>query len=69
MPIRRRQPNEFAMQVLPLVLLGAGLVSSNRMVTIIDDEAIVLNINRASGAETLARFFSGNGQNEASSAL
>lgn len=64
MPIRQRQPNDFAMQVLPLVLLGAGLVSSNRMITIIDDEALVLDMAVHPVRETLALFFSGNGQNE-----
>jgi hypothetical protein len=39
MPIRDRKPNEIAQQVMPLMLLGAALIASNRYFTVLDDEA------------------------------
>jgi hypothetical protein len=39
MPVRPRRPNEIARQVMPLLLLGIGLVASNSSFTIVDDEA------------------------------
>ena len=38
MPARRRKPNAFAGQAMPLLLLGMGLIASNRYVTFVDEE-------------------------------
>jgi hypothetical protein len=42
MPVRQRKPNDIAQQVVPLLLLGIGLVTTNNSVTFIDDEALIL---------------------------
>lgn len=64
MPIRQRKPNEIAQQVIPLLLLGIGLVTTNNSVTFIDDESKILDAASQSIRTTLALFFSGAGQHE-----
>ena len=60
MPVRQRQPNEIAQQVVPLLLLGIGLVVTNNSVTFIDDEVECINNAMRPVQETLALYFSGN---------
>ena len=43
MPVRPRQPNEIAQQMVPLLLLGIGLVTTNNSVTFLDDESMILS--------------------------
>jgi hypothetical protein len=64
MPVRQRKPNEIAQQVVPLLLLGIGLVTTNNSVTLIDDEATILGAAADPLRTTLAFFFSGPGQHE-----
>jgi hypothetical protein len=59
MPVRDRQRNEIAQQVVPLLLLGAGLVTTNRFVTFIDDEGWALNFAVRPVRSTLAQFAPG----------
>lgn len=42
MPVRPRQPNELTQQVIPLLLLGVGLVATNNSVTFLSEEATLL---------------------------
>jgi len=64
MPARQRRPNEIAQQVLPLLLLGIGLVTTNNSITFQDDEATILGAAVNPVRTTLALFFSGSGQHE-----
>ena len=64
MPVRKRQPNEIAQQVVPLLLLGIGLVTTNNSVTFIDDESTILGAAAGPLRATLAQFFSGGGKHE-----
>jgi len=64
MPVRQRKPNEIAQQVVPLLLLGIGLVTTNNSVTFIDDESIILGVASNPLRTTLALFFSGAGKHE-----
>lgn len=64
MPVRQRQPNEIAQQVVPLLLLGIGLVTTNNSVTIIDDEALILGAAANPLRKTAALFLSGAGEHE-----
>jgi hypothetical protein len=64
MPIRQRKPNEISQQIVPLLLLGIGLVTTNKLVTFIDDECIILSAAANPVRKTLALFFSGAGQHE-----
>ena len=64
MPVRQRKPNEVAQQVIPLLLLGIGLVTTNNSVTFIDDESKILDAASHSIRTTFALFFSGAGQHE-----
>ena len=64
MPMRQRKPNEIAQQVIPLLLLGVGLVTTNNSVTFIDDESKILDAASHSIRATIALFFSGAGQHE-----
>jgi len=64
MPPRRRQPSELTQQVIPLLLLGIGLVTTNNSATIIDDEAIILGEAAKPLNLTLSAFFSGAGMHE-----
>jgi hypothetical protein len=42
MSVRERRPNEVAQQVMPLLLLGTGLMASTRYFTILDNEALAV---------------------------
>ena len=64
MPVRQRKPNEIAQQVVPLLLLGIGLVTTNNSVTFLDDEAWILNAAMNPVRKTVALFLSGTGQND-----
>jgi hypothetical protein len=64
MPVRQRKPNEIVQQVVPLLLLGIGLVTTNNSVTFIDDECIILGVAANPLRTTLAQFFSGAGRHE-----
>jgi hypothetical protein len=64
MPNRARKPNEVAQQVVPLLLLGVGLVTTNNSVTFIDDESTILGAASNPLRKTLALIFSGAGQHE-----
>jgi hypothetical protein len=64
MPVRQRKPNEIAQQVVPLLLLGIGLVTTNSSVTFLDDEATILGAAVNPLRTTLPLFFSGAGKHE-----
>ncbi len=64
MPPRQRKPNDTALQVIPLLLLGIGLVTTNHSVTFIDDEATILGVAAGPLRAMLAQFFSGTGRHE-----
>lgn len=64
MPIRTRQPSEITQQIIPLLLLGVGLVTTNNSVTFIDDESKIIAAAANPLRATLALFFSGAGQHE-----
>jgi hypothetical protein len=59
MPVRPRKPNEIAQQVMPLMLLGAGLIASNRYFTFLDDEAMTLASATQSTRELFMQWWSG----------
>ena len=69
MPVRQRKPSEIAQQVVPLLLLGIGLVTTNNSVTFIDDEALILGAATNPLRTTLALFLSGAGKHEHPPAL
>jgi len=56
MPPRQRKPNEFVQLITPLLLLGIGLVTTNRSVTFIDDESTILNLATRTVRQTVALF-------------
>jgi hypothetical protein len=64
MPARERKPNEIAQQVVPLLLLGVGLVTTNNSVTYLDDESTILGAAASPLRSTLAQFFSGAGNHQ-----
>ncbi len=64
MPVRPRHANETAKQILPLLLLGVGLVASNNYFTFIDDETWILDAATQPVRTTLRLFLSGEGQHE-----
>lgn len=64
MPVRQRKPNEIAQQVVPLLLLGIGLVTTNNSVTFLDGESTILGAAVNPLRTTLALFFSGAGKHE-----
>jgi hypothetical protein len=64
MPVRERKPSMAAQQVIPLLLLGIGLVTTNNSVTFIDDESIILGAAGNPLRSTIALFFSGGGKHE-----
>jgi hypothetical protein len=64
MPTRPRKPNEIAQQMVPLLLLGIGLVTTNSTVTFIDDESMIVGAASNPLRTTLSLFFSGAGQHE-----
>ena len=43
MPVRNRKPNDLTQQIVPLILLAVGLVTTNRLATFIDDESVILD--------------------------
>jgi hypothetical protein len=61
---RRRQPNEVVQQLIPLLILGVGLVVSNNYFTMIDDEAWIIDSAVQPVRTTLHLFLSGTGQHE-----
>jgi len=61
MPARVRKRNEMAPQIMPLLLLGIALVSSNRYFTVINDEAWTLDAATNPVHTTLAWFQNGAG--------
>jgi hypothetical protein len=61
---RQRKPNAVAQQVVPLLLLGIGLVTTNNAATFIDDESTILGVAANPLRATLAAFFSGTGKHE-----
>jgi hypothetical protein len=63
-PRPQRAPNEFALQVVPLLLLGIGLVTTNNSITIIDDESKILGAAANPLRTTMGLFLSGAGQHE-----
>jgi hypothetical protein len=62
MTTRKRKPNEFAGQAMPLVLLGMALVASNRYVTFIDDETRSVDAAAQSVRTLLTSVFAGFGR-------
>jgi hypothetical protein len=62
MPVRPRRPNEIARQVMPLLLLGIGIVGSNSSFTIVDDEASILGFAAQPVRALLALTWSGAGR-------
>jgi hypothetical protein len=59
MPARQRKPNEMAQQVVPLLLLAIGLVTTNNSATFLDDEALLLGDATNPLRTTLIHFFPG----------
>ncbi|HWF12939.1 MAG TPA: hypothetical protein VG272_04325 [Candidatus Acidoferrales bacterium] len=64
MPSRQRKPSELTQQVIPLLLLAIGLMTTNNSAPVIDDEAIILGGAASPLRSSLASFFSGAGQHE-----
>lgn len=64
MPVRQRKPNEIAQQVMPLLLLGIGLVTTNNSITFLDGEATILGAAANPLRTMLALFFSGAGRHQ-----
>ncbi len=61
MPGRARTPNELSQQLIPLLLLGIGLVSTNNSVTYLDREAASLGAAAGPLGTALPQFFSSAG--------
>jgi hypothetical protein len=61
MPPRQRKPSELTQQVIPLLLLAIGLVTTNNSAPVIDDEALILDAAARPLHATLSAFFSGAG--------
>ena len=59
MPVRQRKPNEIMQQVIPLLLLGIGLVTTNNSATFLDDESAILGAASYPLRKILGLFFSG----------
>jgi hypothetical protein len=64
MPARQRKPSEIVQQVVPLLLLGIGLVTTNNSVTFMDDEASILGAASNPLRTTLTQILSGAGKYE-----
>ena len=64
MPAIQRKPSEVAQQIIPLALLGLGLMITNNSVTIIDDESKIVGAAANPLRATVSFFFSGSGQHE-----
>ena len=62
MPVRQRKPSEIAQQVVPLLLLSVGLVTTNNSVTFLDDESMILGAASNPLRTTLSLFLSGAGK-------
>jgi len=60
MPVPQRRPSEVTLQLVPLLLVAMGLVTSNPSATILDDEARTLNRATQPVHDLLAQFFSSN---------
>jgi len=58
MPVRTRKPNDVTQQSVPLLLLAVGLVTTNKSVTFVDDEAAVLSAAADPLRTFLSHFFS-----------
>ena len=61
MPVRQRTPSDRVQQVVPLVLLAIGLISSNRSVTFINDESTIVGAAADPLRTLVSGFFSGAG--------
>ncbi|HXC33242.1 MAG TPA: hypothetical protein VNZ56_12250 [Verrucomicrobiae bacterium] len=61
MPPRMRTPNELSQQLIPLLLLGIGLVATNNSVTYLDREAASLGAAASPLGTALPQFFSSAG--------
>lgn len=61
MPSRARTPSELSQQLVPLLLLGIGLVATNNSVTYLDREAASLGLAAGPLGTALPRFFSSAG--------
>jgi len=59
MPVRARKPNELAVQVMPLMLLGIALIATNSNYTIVEDETSVFAAAAQPVRTTLAMLWSG----------
>jgi hypothetical protein len=59
---RRRTPNEIAQQVVPLILLGVGLVTTNNAATILADESTTLGTASNPLRTIFGQAFSGSGK-------
>lgn len=59
MPSRQRQPSELTQQVIPLLLLAIGLVTTNNSTTVIAQEATTLDAAARPLRPMLSAFFSG----------
>jgi hypothetical protein len=63
-PGRERKPNGIAQQIIPLLLLGIGLVTTNNSVTFLDDESLTLGAASSPFRTILARAGSVTGARE-----
>ena len=61
MPVRQRKPNEITQQMIPLLLLGIGLVITNNSATFLDGESTDLGAASNPLRNLLGLFFSGAG--------
>jgi hypothetical protein len=64
MPSRQRKPSELTQQVIPLLLLAIGLVTTNNSATVIADEATILGVAARPLRPMLSAFFSGVGKHD-----
>ncbi|MGA7791394.1 MAG: glycosyltransferase family 39 protein [Candidatus Acidiferrales bacterium] len=61
MPVRPRQPSAIAQQLVPLLLLGIGLFSTNNAATFLDGESMILGAASNPLRKMLGLFFSAAG--------
>ena len=61
MPVRPRQPSAIAQQMVPLLLLGIGLFTTNNSATFLEGESMTLSAAANPLRTTLGQFFSGAG--------
>jgi hypothetical protein len=64
MPLRERKPNGIPQQLIPLLLLGIGLVSTNNSVTFLDEESLTVAAASKPLQAILAQAVSGAGARE-----